>query len=82
MKTIKITTTQHYTKTAVVEIPFPDDIHNLDEVADFLYDNEDLYRDKLETKFASIRPEFDVEQSRYDVIETVVLTKQLWGGTL
>jgi hypothetical protein len=82
MRTIKITTTQHYTKTAVVEIPFPDDIHNLDEVADFLYDNEYLYRDKLEKEFASIQPEFDAEQSRYDVIEEVKLTRHLWGGTL
>jgi hypothetical protein len=82
MRTIKITTTQHYTKTAVVEIPFPDDIHNLDEVADFLYDNEYLYRDKLEKELASIQPEFDAEQSRYDVIEEVKLTRHLWGGTL
>jgi hypothetical protein len=82
MRTIKITTTQHYTKTAVVEIPFPDDIHNLDEVADFLYDNEELYRNKLEKEFASIQPEFDAEQSRYDVVETVVLTKNVYGGSL
>lgn len=82
MRTIKITTTQHYTKTAVVEIPFPDDIHNLDEVADFLYDNEDLYRDKLERQFTLLQPEFDAEQSRYDVVETVVLTKNVYGGTL
>ena len=82
MKTIKITTTQHYTKTAVVEIPFPNDIHNLDEVADFLYDNEELYRKELETKFPLIEPKFDAEESRYDVIETVVLTKNVWGGTL
>lgn len=82
MRTIKITTTQHYIKTAVVEIPFPDDIHNLNEVADFLYDNEDLYRDKLEIQFTLLQPEFDAEQSRYDVIETVVLTKNVYGGTL
>ena len=81
MKTIKITTTQHYIKTAVVEIPLPEDIA-WDEVPDYLYDNEDLYRDKLEKEFASIEPEFDFEISRYDIIETVVLTKQLWGGTL
>lgn len=81
MKTIKITTTQHYTKTAVVEIPLPEDIA-WDEVADYLYDNEDLYRNELETKFSLIQPEFDVEQSRFDIVETVVLTKQLWGGTL
>jgi hypothetical protein len=81
MRTIKITTTQHYTKTAVVEIPCTGDMC-LDEVADFLYDNEDLYREELETKFASIEPDFDYEQSRFDVVETVVLTKNLYGGTL
>ena len=84
MRTIKITTTRTYTKTAVVEIPFPDDIHNLDEVSDFLYDNEDLYREEMDNKISVAEedcdPQFD--STRYDVVETVVLSKKVWGGTL
>jgi hypothetical protein len=51
MRTIKITTTRTYTRTAVVEIPCPNDNDGypiaLDEVGDYLYDNEDLFREKI-----------------------------------
>lgn len=83
-KTIKITTTRTYTRTAVVEIPFPDDIHNLDEVADFLHDNEDLYREKMDNAISVAEEEcdFDMDETRYDVVETIVLSKKIYGGTL
>ena len=83
-RTIKIKTTRTYTRTAVVEIPFPDDIHNLDEVADFLHDNEDLYQEKMDNALseAELEGEFECDDTRYDVIETVTLTKKVYGGTL
>lgn len=83
-RTIKITTTRIYTRTAVVEIPFPDDIHNLDEVADFLHDNEDLYIEKIDNALreAPLEGDSEFDSTRYDVEETVTLTRKVYGGTL
>jgi hypothetical protein len=88
MRTIKITTTRTYTRTAVVEIPCPNDNDGypiaLDEVGDYLYDNEDLFREKIDNKLSEVEedcdPQFD--STRYDVEEKVILTKKLYGGTL
>lgn len=84
MKTIKITLTRTYTRTAVVEIPFPNDIHNLDEVRDFLHDNEDLYMDKMDNALreAPLEGEFEFDQTRYDVVEQVSFDRHIWGGKL
>lgn len=84
MKTIKITLTRTYTRTAVVEIPFPNDIHNLDEVSDFLHDNEDLYMDKMDNALreAPLEGEFEFDQTRYDVVEQVSFDRHIWGGKL
>lgn len=83
MRTIKITTTKTYTRTAVVEIPCPESI-DLEDVSDFLYDNEDLFREKMDNKLSEAEedcdPQFD--STRYDVEEKVILTKKLYGGTL
>ena len=87
-RTIKITTSRIYTRTAVVEIEYPnaEDGHPmaLDEVSDFLYDNEDLYREKMDNKLSEAEedcdPQFD--STRYDVEEIVTLTKKVYGGTL
>ena len=83
MRTIKITTTRTYTRTAVVEIPCPESI-DLEDVSDFLYDNEDLFREKIDNKLSEAEedcdPQFD--STRYDVEEKVILTKKLYGGTL
>jgi len=83
MRTIKITTTRTYTRTAVVEIPCPEFI-DLEDVSDFLYDNEDLFREKIDNKLSEAEedcdPQFD--STRYDVEEKVILTKKLYGGTL
>ena len=83
MRKIKITTTRTYTKTAEVEIDCPE-FMALDEVEDFLHDNEDLYRNELEEKLADARLEYDFEfdQTRFDVTERVVLSKRLWVGSL
>jgi hypothetical protein len=88
MRRIKITTTRTYTRTAVVEIPCPNDNDGypiaLDEVGDYLYDNEDLFREKIDNKLSEAEedcdPQFD--STRYDVEEKVILTKKLYGGTL
>ena len=88
MRTIKITKTRTYTRTAVVEIPCPNDNDGypiaLDEVGDYLYDNEDLFREKIDNKLSEAEedcdPQFD--STRYDVEEKVILTKKLYGGTL
>ena len=88
MRTIKITTTRTYTRTAVVEIPCPNDNDGypiaLDEVGDYLYDNEELFREKMDNALseAELEGEFECDDTRYDVIETVTLTKKLYGGTL
>ena len=83
MRRIKITTTRTYTRTAVVEIPCPESI-DLEDVSDFLYDNEDLFREKMDNKLSEAEedcdPQFD--STRYDVEEKVILTKKLYGGTL
>ena len=88
MRTIKITTTRTYTRTAVVEIPCPNDNDGypiaLDEVGDYLYDNEELFREKIDNKLSEVEedcdPQFD--STRYDVEEKVILTKKLYGGIL
>jgi hypothetical protein len=88
MRRIKITTTRTYTRTAVVEIPCPNDNDGypiaLDEVGDYLYDNEELFREKMDNALseAELEGEFECDDTRYDVIETVTLTKKVYGGTL
>ena len=83
MRTIKITTNRIYTRTAVVEIPYPDSV-DLEDVSDFLYENEELFREKIDNKLSEAEedcdPQFD--STRYDVIETLTLTKKVYGGTL
>ena len=88
MRTIKIKTTRTYTRTAVVEIQCPNDNDGypiaLDEVGDYLYDNEELFREKMDNALseAELEGEFECDDTRYDVIETVTLTKKVYGGTL
>ena len=87
-KTIKITKSRIYTRTAVVEIPYPNGNDGypiaLDEVGDYLYDNEELFREKMDNALseAELEGEFECDDTRYDVIETVTLTKKVYGGTL
>lgn len=87
-RTIKITTIRYYTRTAVVEIPYPnaEDGHSmaLDEVLDYLHDNDYLYREKIDNEISKAEEEcdFDCDHTRYDVEETITLTKNIYGGTL
>lgn len=88
MKTIKITTTRTYIRTAVVEIDYPytEDGHPmaLDELSDYLFENEYLYREKMDNAISVAEEQcvYLADETRYDVVETVVQTKQIWGGTL
>ena len=87
-RTIKITTSRIYTRTVVVEIPYPNGNDGypmaLDKVGDYLYDNEELFREKIDNKLSEAEedcdPQFD--STRYDVEEKVILTKKVYGGTL
>ena len=78
MKAIKITTTLHFTRTASVLIELPSDL-SYDDVADYLFENEHLYQDRLDKALESADTEFDAEQSRYDVTND---DKHVYGGTL
>lgn len=85
MNTIKITTTRHYTKTAVVEIPYPEVNGGpmvLDEIADFLIDNPCVYDEEMDHALLCAEEEYVRDETRYDVIETVTLTEKIYGGTL
>lgn len=88
MKTIKITTTRTYIRTAVVEIEYPnaEDGHPMamDEVADYLHDNEYLYREQMDNAISEAEEQcvYLADDTRFDVIDTVVLTKKIYGGTL
>jgi Mn-containing catalase len=78
MKAIKITTTLHFTRTASVVIELTSDL-SYDDVADYLFENEHLYQDRLDKALESADTEFDAEQSRYDVTND---DKYVYGGTL
>lgn len=85
MNTIKITTTRHYTKTAVVEIPYPEVNGGpmvLDEIADFLIDNPSVYDEEMDHALLLAEEKEERDETRYDVIETVTLTRKVYGGTL
>ena len=83
MKTIKITLTRTYTKTAVVEIPCPSDLQYKDAI-DYLYTNNGLWGDELEDKIgeANLECDFNSDEARYDVIETRTSISHVYGGTL
>ncbi len=83
MRTIKITATRTYTKTAEVEIPCPDDLP-MEKVLDYLYTNNGLWEDNLENKIgeANLEGDFNSDEARYDVIETRTLISHVYGGTL
>ena len=83
MKTIQITATRTYTKTAVVEIPCPSDLP-LEDILDYLYTNNGLWEDNLENKIgeANLEGDFNSDETRYDVIETRTLISHVYGGTL
>ena len=87
-RTIKITTTRTYTKTAVVEISYPNLSDGypiaLDAVGDYLYYNERLYQEKMDNALseAELEGNFEFDNTRYDVVETETLTKKIYGGTL
>ena len=82
-RTIKITSSRVYTRTAVVEIPYPESV-DFKDVSDFLYENEELFREKMDNKLSEAEEECDplLDSTRYDVEETVTLSQKVYGGTL
>lgn len=78
---IKLTQTKTFTKTATIEIECPDDLE-LQNVDNWLYENQDLWWQSLDWSTTSAELDYDPEfdNSRYDVVETT--EKHLYGGTL
>ena len=83
-RTIKITKTRTFYKTATIEIEYPDNLL-LSEASDWLYDNTGWEEDLDEKVMnAELFVEFDTEfdQTRYDIYEEVTETQNVYGGTL
>jgi preprotein translocase subunit SecA len=81
MRQVTIKVQRTYTKQAEVIIELPDNIL-LEDVNDYLIDNEDLYIEKIEKGLDKAELSFHTDEFRYDVQETVTLTNHIWGGTL
>lgn len=83
MKTIKLTAKRTFTKTAVIEIQCPEDL-DTDKTSDYLYTNPGLFKDILEQALnnAKLDCDKDLDEVRFDVIESITITKRIWGGTL
>lgn len=83
MKTIKITASRTYTKEATIEIACPENLPK-EGILEYLYANNGLWEDKIEDKLsqAILEPDFDLENTRYDLIETRTSIHHLYGGTL
>ena len=78
---IKLTQTKTYTKTATIEIEYPNELP-LESVNDWLYENQVLWSESLEWDTTSAELEYDSEfdDLRYDVVETT--EKYLFGGQI
>lgn len=87
-KIIRIKTIRTYTRTAVVEIEFPsyDDGHHiaLDEVADYLNDNEHLYAKEMYKGLNDAVEEcnHNSDVTYFDVVQTALVITRVWEGTL
>jgi hypothetical protein len=81
MRKVTIKVQRTYTKEAEVTIDLPYNVV-LDHVDDFLYVNRGLYEKQLENNLKKQDFAFEDETTRYDVKETVTLTRHIWGGTL
>lgn len=80
---IKVQVTRTFTKTATIELPLPPNCQ-LDEVTDYLYDTQSDWDEIVEKELQKTPLESDPEldNSRFDVYEQVLLQKQVYGGTL
>ena len=80
-RTIKLTQTKTFTKTATIEIEYPNELP-LESVNDWLYENQDLWWESLDWSTTSAELDYDpdFDDSRYDVVE--ITEKHLFGGKL
>jgi hypothetical protein len=82
-KIIKVQVTRTFTKTATIEVNLPPD-YQLEETSDYLYDTMDQWQERVENALEKAELESDPELdiSRFDVYQRVILQKKIWGGTL
>jgi hypothetical protein len=82
-KIIKVQVTRTFTKTATIELNLPPD-YQLEETSDYLYDTMDQWQERVENALEKAKLESDPEldNSRFDVYQRVILPKKIWGGTL
>ena len=82
VRTIKLTLTKTFTKTASIEIEYPSHLP-LEEVNDWLYENshwEERLDDKVRMANLDYDPDFD--SRRYDIYQKTVSENKIYGGTL
>ena len=77
---VTITEHRYYIETIQHTIEIPD--MALDEIGDFLTDNDDLYQPDLDRKVGNGELNLHTIDQRYDVEEIVEVKKHVWGGTL
>ena len=82
VKTIKLTLTKTFTKTASIEIEYPSHLP-LEEVNDWLYENshwEERLDDEVMMADLDYDPDFD--RTRYDVYQKTISENKVFGGTI
>ena len=82
VKTIKLTLTKTFTKTASIEIECPFDLP-LEEVNDWIYENshwQERLEDKVRAAYLDYDPDFD--STRYDVYQKTISENKVFGGTI
>jgi hypothetical protein len=82
-KIIKVQVTRTFTKTATIELNLPPD-YQLEETSDYLYDTMDQWQERVENALekAELESDPELDNSRFDVYQRVILQKKIWGGTL
>jgi hypothetical protein len=82
-KTILLTRTRTFTRTASIEVELPDNV-SYEEAEDWLYDEGSWAFDELDGKVsvAELLHDSEFVNTRYDVYEHKVLREKKWGGTL
>ena len=84
-RTIKITTTKWYSKTATLEMPYPKGV-KLDDIEDYLHDNASI-QETIDEMLEKEDYDEDDETTRYDVYDYALValpgcSNKIYGGTL
>lgn len=84
-RTIKITTTKWYSKTATLEMPYPKGV-KLDDIEDYLHDNASI-QETIDEMLEKEDYDEDDETTLYNVYDFAVVTSpgrsnKIYGGTL